>query len=171
MLQTNTKIHQQPMLVPLAIEASVAQEEVVLSHLDLFTQQGFNLRCDDDAPPGRRLKLLSVPFSKEQTFGVEDVLELASMVADGLGERGLLLRNSNASTALRLPKLLALYASRACRSAVMIGKALREAEMVRIVRQLEGLDQPWNCPHGRPTLRHLADLSHFLPSSSCTDTA
>jgi DNA mismatch repair ATPase MutL len=58
----------------------------------------------------------------------------------------------------RLPKLVALYASRACRSAVMIGTALRPAEMARIVGRMKDVHQPWNCPHGRPTLRHLADV-------------
>lgn len=23
------------------------------------------------------------------------------------------------------------------------------------------IDQPWNCPHGRPTMRHLFSLSEF----------
>lgn len=23
------------------------------------------------------------------------------------------------------------------------------------------IDQPWNCPHGRPTMRHLLNLSQF----------
>ena len=22
------------------------------------------------------------------------------------------------------------------------------------------MDQPWNCPHGRPTMRHLADIAN-----------
>ena len=30
--------------------------------------------------------------------------------------------------------------------------------MCRIVCNLRGLYQPWNCPHGRPTLRHLLSL-------------
>lgn len=27
------------------------------------------------------------------------------------------------------------------------------------MHMLAGLEQPWNCPHGRPTLRHLVDLA------------
>ena len=57
-----------------------------------------------------------------------------------------------------LPKLMSMFASRACRSSVMIGTALKMGEMTGIVRRLEGIEQPWNCPHGRPTLRHLVDL-------------
>mmetsp|Transcript_1111 Transcript_1111/g.1847 ORF Transcript_1111/g.1847 Transcript_1111/m.1847 type:complete len:189 (+) Transcript_1111:1-567(+) len=58
----------------------------------------------------------------------------------------------------RLPKLVAAFASRACRSAVMIGTALKTNDMQGIVRQMSGLDQPWNCPHGRPTIRHLSEV-------------
>ena len=43
----------------------------------------------------------------------------------------------------------------------MIGTALDAPKMRALVAQLADLDQPWNCPHGRPTLRHLADLRAF----------
>lgn len=35
-------------------------------------------------------------------------------------------------------------------------------EMEKIVRQLDELEQPWNCPHGRSTLRIWTNLSPFL---------
>lgn len=66
----------------------------------------------------------------------------------------------------RLPKLVAMYASRACRSAIMIGTALHERDMQRVVSRLEHVEQPWNCPHGRPTLRHLVDLTPLRVHSS-----
>ena len=71
-------------------------------------------------------------------------------------------RSTAQSTALRLPKIVRMHASRACRSSIMIGTALKQHEMLKVVRNLEGVDQPWNCPHGRPTMRHLFDLESFL---------
>lgn len=65
---------------------------------------------------------------------------------------------STSQNLLRIPKLVSMFASRACRSAVMIGTAMQESEMKTIVGRLEKIDQPWNCPHGRPTMRHLVDL-------------
>jgi len=59
----------------------------------------------------------------------------------------------------RPQKVWSLLASRACRSAVMIGTPMRPKAMNDLVRSLGTLEQPWNCPHGRPTLRHLHDLS------------
>jgi DNA mismatch repair ATPase MutL len=59
---------------------------------------------------------------------------------------------------IRLPKILSMFASRACRSSVMIGTALEHIQMNKIVSNLSLIEQPWNCPHGRPTMRHLIDL-------------
>ena len=55
-------------------------------------------------------------------------------------------------------RVRAMLASRACRSSVMIGKALATTQMQTILAHLSDLDYPWNCPHGRPTLRHLVSL-------------
>lgn len=51
-----------------------------------------------------------------------------------------------------------MLASRACRSSIMIGKALKRRTMEGILGHLAELQSPWNCPHGRPTMRHLAVL-------------
>lgn len=57
-------------------------------------------------------------------------------------------------------QLNAHFASIACRTSIMIGTALEKGHMESIVKNLAGLDQPWNCPHGRPTIRLLdCDLS------------
>ena len=59
---------------------------------------------------------------------------------------------------IRLPKAIAMFASRACRSSVMIGDPLSEEQMSKIVMKLQKVDQPWNCPHGRPTILHVSSL-------------
>lgn len=174
-LQRSTRIHQQPLLAPLPVDTSAAQEAAIIQNMAVFSSQGFSLRYDPDDPPGKRVKLLAVPFSRTQSFGCDDVLELASMIIDGVGDQAteerlsktyLSIKNGTSpGKGLMLPKLMSVYASRACRSAVMIGTALRESEMSAIVSQLATIDQPWNCPHGRPTMRHLADISRLLASS------
>ena len=40
----------------------------------------------------------------------------------------------------------------------MIGDSLNKFEMKRVVTHLSEIVKPWNCPHGRPTLRHLINL-------------
>jgi DNA mismatch repair protein PMS2 len=41
----------------------------------------------------------------------------------------------------------------------MIGKALTKKKMKEILSNLSTLVSPWNCHHGRPTMRHLAYLN------------
>lgn len=146
-LQRSTTIHQQALLAPRVLELTVAEELVVTEHLSLFERNGFGLTVDAAASPGRRVRLTAVPFSKHVQFGEDDIHELCS-----------LLREDPGLTA-RLPKLMSEFASRACRSAVMIGTALERDKMVGITASMSALQQPWNCPHGRPTMRHLIDLS------------
>ncbi|OQR98480.1 hypothetical protein ACHHYP_08612 [Achlya hypogyna] len=148
-LQRATVLHQQPLVRPLRLELTAVEEMTVLEHLSVFEKQGFHFAVDASAPATEKLRLTAVPFSKHTTFGVADVRELAS----------LLLEAPHQAQTLRLPKVTAMFASRACRSAVMIGTALHKEEMLKIVTQLASLDQPWNCPHGRPTMRHLVDLN------------
>jgi hypothetical protein len=40
----------------------------------------------------------------------------------------------------------------------MIGTALSQKEMDKIVQRLADMERPWNCPHGRPTMRHVGDV-------------
>ncbi len=46
---------------------------------------------------------------------------------------------------------------------VFSGMPLKKQQMRAIVDHLAQLENPWSCPHGRPTMRHLFDLS-VLPS-------
>lgn len=33
--------------------------------------------------------------------------------------------------------------------------------MAKVVQNMGELDKPWNCPHGRPTMRHLFGLARW----------
>lgn len=83
------------------------------------------------------------------TFGPEEVLELVNRLKEEGGER---------RGALRPARLRAVLASKACRTSIMIGRALDARAMGRLVRSLAELESPWNCPHGRPTMRHVCVL-------------
>jgi len=45
----------------------------------------------------------------------------------------------------------------------MVGTALNISEMKKLVLHMGEIEQPWNCPHGRPTMRHLANLDMVSP--------
>ncbi|CAK9200952.1 unnamed protein product [Sphagnum troendelagicum] len=169
-------LNRQPLLRPMPMELSAAEELIVTTHLQTFRQNGFDFIENDEAPPGRRLCLSAVPFSKNITFGIGDVQELVSLLADEpapmmteiANDGPIRDRRETAAPSLgrnwsfnsvRPSRVRGMLASRACRSSIMIGDALSQKQMEQVLCHLAELDAPWNCPHGRPTMRHLADLS------------
>lgn len=54
---------------------------------------------------------------------------------------------------VRCCKIKSILASKACRKSWMIGDPLSFKDMRVIVDNMAELDAPWNCPHGRPTMR------------------
>jgi DNA mismatch repair protein PMS2 len=62
----------------------------------------------------------------------------------------------------RLPKAIAMFASRACRKSIMIGTALSQREMEAVLEKMAKVDMPWTCAHGRPTMRHVGNLLPIL---------
>jgi DNA mismatch repair protein PMS2 len=146
-LQKTTRFKQQPLIQPRPLELSAADEMVVMDNLDIFKANGFEFKVDPDGPPTQRVALSAYYFSKGTEFGTEDVLELISLLRERPGEM------------VRIPRVTGMFASRACRSAVMFGKMLNQSEMKNIVEHMGQMQNPWNCPHGRPTLRHLFSLA------------
>jgi DNA mismatch repair protein PMS2 len=149
----------QALVHPLKLELTSSEEIILLDHVSVFERHGFRFSTrstssSDTASVGRVNGIyLTAHFqSKGITFGVDDIQELCSILAD-------IPKNSPLLQSVVLPKAINMFASRACRSAVMIGDPLKRDTIKRIVSSLATLDQPWNCPHGRPTLRHLLDLS------------
>ena len=63
------------------------------------------------------------------------------------------------SRLLRPSRVRSMFASRACRSSVMIGTALNKSRMRQLVDHMAEMENPWSCPHGRPTMRHLVNLN------------
>ena len=174
-LQRTTTLNRQPLLVPKNLELTAAEEQTVHRNMPTFLANGFGF-CEVDQPPPtiRSLALNSVPFSKGTTFGADDVHELIGMLDQGeyalparsqltvgLSRRstgGSLGSGSSVSEIVRPSRVRTMLAMRACRCSIMIGKALDAKTMRRVLDNLSDLQAPWNCPHGRPTMRHLADM-------------
>jgi DNA mismatch repair protein PMS2 len=162
-LARSTVLNQQPLLQPLNLELSPEEEVTVLMHMDIIRENGFLLEENPSAPPGKHFRLRAIPYSKNITFGVEDLKDLISTLGDNHGECSVASSYKTSKTDSICPsRVRAMLASRACRSSVMIGDPLRKNEMQKIVEHLADLESPWNCPHGRPTMRHLVDLTTLL---------
>ncbi|KAL1748229.1 histidine kinase-like ATPase [Schizophyllum fasciatum] len=148
-LQQTTKIESQRLLRPRPLELTAADELIALDHLDVLRQNGFEVEVGDlgHETDGARSRLVAQPVSKSTTFDMRDLEELIHLLQD-----------APSGTPVRCSKARAMFASRACRKSVMIGMPLTRGQMTSVVQHMGTLDQPWNCPHGRPTMRHLIDL-------------
>ncbi|KAI0823883.1 hypothetical protein BC628DRAFT_1382209 [Trametes gibbosa] len=147
-LQQNTKIDCQKLFQPQVLELTAADELVALENIDILRQNGFELEVCEDRPPGQRLRLDARPISKSTVFDTKDLEELLHL----LQERPM-------GQMVRCSKARAMFAMRACRMSIMIGKPLSHRQMVSVVQHMGTMDQPWHCPHGRPTMRHLSDIA------------
>ncbi|KAL6769122.1 MLH2 [Auxenochlorella protothecoides x Auxenochlorella symbiontica] len=147
-LEASLKLNCQPLLQPRRLELAPLEELHVRENLDVFKANGFEFV--DDAQG--HLALSAVPFSKGVVFGEADIQELIGLVEAGLHAGT---PSKTPGSLLRPSRVRAVLASRACRSSIMIGKHLSHSTMQRVVSTLAGLKSPWNCPHGRPTMRHL----------------
>ncbi|CAD5123590.1 DgyrCDS11924 [Dimorphilus gyrociliatus] len=145
-LQATTILESQPLIIPQHLKLTPVNESILLENIRIFESNGFRFEVDEYEQPGCQTKLINCPTSKNWEFGKEDIEELIYILADS---PGVMCRPS------RIRKMLA---SRACRSSIMIGRALSMAKMRKLIDNMGKIDQPWNCPHGRPTMRHLINL-------------
>ncbi|GAA6062068.1 hypothetical protein JCM10212_003566 [Sporobolomyces blumeae] len=147
-LQAETVIQSQRLLAPRVLNLPSHDEITAIEHLDLLRLNGYDVVIDEDADVGERVKLLAQPVSNKTVFDIADFEELIDLIS-----------NRSGTEVVRPSKTRRMFASRACRKSVMIGKALNSRQMSSIVTHMGGMDQPWACPHGRPTMRWLAGLN------------
>lgn len=125
-----------------------------MENLDILRSNGFEVEIDEDQIPGRgeRIKLSAMPVSKETTFDFKgmfflslpsilkqkklmvDLEQLLHLLSDGSRPAGQM---------VRCTKARAMFAMRACRKSVMIGKTLTRSQMITLLRNMGTIDQPW----------------------------
>ena len=199
-LMKNCKMRSQPLLQHKAIQCITPQQEIaIMENLEVFEANGFKFRIDEGAESGHRVIITSLPMSLNPSskvayqFGEDEILELATMLTEDTLQTLVNATQLSQCThghgdtpggtpggggvpklrVIRPAKVRTVFAYKACRGAIMIGKPLTTQEMRVIVNNIHTLDQPWNCPHGRPTMRHLFDLSllskHFRDRGLVTE--
>ena len=101
------------------------------------------------------LKLLKVPQFGKLTLSQEDLDEVLYILSEDE-------HTVNLSENYQFTRVRSMLASKACRSAIMIGRALNRTQMENVILHMSEMDQPWNCPHGRPTMRHLINMQLLM---------
>lgn len=148
-LQLNTIMDSQLLIKPYELVLTVMEESIIIEHTKVLEKNGFKIEVDYDKEPGKRCKLLSLPQAKHITFGIEDLEEIISDLQE------------NPQKDIKCSKIRNILASKACRSSVMVGDALALTGMKNIVKHMGEMNNPWNCPHGRPTIRMIGKISQI----------
>ncbi|AET40134.1 ATP-binding mismatch repair protein Ecym_5379 [Eremothecium cymbalariae DBVPG len=151
-LQKTTIFKSQNLIKPQRIEMNVIDELLVLDNLELFRRNGFKINSNENNPPGSRIEVVSLPSSKQMVFKMDDFYELLHLLKECNGIN---------KSRIRCSKIRSMFAMRACRMSIMIGRPLNRRTMTKVIRNLNELEKPWNCPHGRPTIRHLMELKDW----------
>lgn len=190
-LQSVTVVQSQRLVRPKTLELTAVEEEIVIENQPALEKNGFIVSVDESGnePVGSRCQLLSLPLSRETTFSLTDLEELISLLGDnptttttaaavldvnsGDEEDGDFNSSSSKISNRYVPrpsKVRKMFAMRACRCSIMIGKALSHRQMETVVRHMGGMEKPWNCPHGRPTMRHLCGLGSAWDQRGWTES-
>lgn len=131
----NKDVLVQNIMPPVIIQVSSMEERIILEHFDAFIQLGFELEEFGD----HAFCLRAVPV---ELYGCS-YKELFQEMLDELTEKGI-----NGTPEVVLNKL----ASMACKAAVKGNMTISKAEAVKLIDDLLTLENPYHCPHGRPTI-------------------
>jgi DNA mismatch repair protein MutL len=124
----------QGMLEPYSLEVTPQQDEILKSDTRHLVDFGFTIE-----PFGERTYLVRViPAILKDS----DWLEALREILDASHDKTTNIEDN-------------IIKSLACHSAVRAGKKLSDDEMRELIRQLEKVNLPQTCPHGRPTMLHL----------------
>ena len=122
---------------PVIVALTSAEEELFLNYKQYFEKLGFNIENFG----GREYAMRAIPID---LFGCESEKDMFIQILDELShETGL----------DRTPDVINYkIASMACKASVKGNTKMSRAEMEALLDELLTLDNPYNCPHGRPTI-------------------
>ena len=121
---------------PIILSLSMQEIDILATYKDKFTSIGFEI----EPFGGDEYAVRAVP---DNLFGIakkELLLEMLDSLADGL--------HSNMEVSLIDEKI----ASMSCKAAVKGNSRLSVAEIDSLIGELLTLENPYHCPHGRPTI-------------------
>lgn len=125
----------QPLLVPEIIDLTLDDFSYYEENKEIFKNAGFTL----EEFGGNSLALKEVPYF----LGKLDAKGLFLSILDNIKELG-----SGKTPEVKYNKI----ATMACKAAVKGHDLLSEQEMIKLVEDLRYINDPFHCPHGRPTI-------------------
>lgn len=133
-IESNDIIVQQ-LLIPCIIDLSLDDYECYKENISIFTNAGFII----DEFGGNTIAIKEVPYF----LGKLDTKNFLLSIIDNLKNLG-----SGKTTEVKLNKIATI----ACKAAVKANDYLTQIEMEKLISDLRYIDNPFNCPHGRPII-------------------
>ncbi len=121
---------------PIILTLNLREEEIIKEYKDYFEELGYEI----EEFGGNEYAVRSVPFD---LFSVAK-RELLMEIIDDLADDTAIKRQSNL--------ILERVATMSCKAAVKGNNKLSVAEANTLIDELLSLVNPYNCPHGRPTI-------------------
>ena len=136
---SNSSLECQPFLIPPRVEFSPSESRTILNKIEELSQLGITLEHFG----GSSFMVRSVPNILVDVQWESFLRELIPV----LEEQGTVKGDQVVDS------LLALMA---CHGAIRAGQRLSKEEMVSLVEQLDEVEVPTNCPHGRPVFKRVS---------------
>ena len=131
----NKEVYSQQLMPPMVITVTYAERQAILDNFDLFMKIGYDI----EEFGGNEFKINAVPSNLFGLHGRDMFLEFV----------GSLIQNSGyMSNDIFIKKLSTM----ACKAAVKGNMKLSYQEADALVDKLLSLENPYTCPHGRPTI-------------------
>ncbi len=141
MSQLETKeVYSQQLMPPMVVTVSYAEREAILNNYDLFMKFGYDIVEFG----GNEFKINAVPTNLYGIHGREMFMEFVSSLIDNAGYM---------SNEVFIKKLSTM----ACKAAIKGNMRITFAEADALIEQLLKLENPYTCPHGRPTIISMSE--------------
>ena len=121
---------------PIILHLSMQEEEALNTHMDIFTKIGFEI----EPFGGESYAIRAVPDNLFSIAKKELFTEMLDHLVDGI------------QSSLTPDMVAEKVASMSCKAAVKGNARLSAAEVETLIGELLELENPYHCPHGRPTI-------------------
>lgn len=131
----NRKVTAQILMTPVVLELSNEDYLYYIENKEIFKETGFNIEIFGE----NTISIREVPI----ILGSIDIKNLFINILDNLKNMG-----SGKTAEVKYNKIATL----ACKSAIKANDSLSFIEMKALIDELRYIDDPFTCPHGRPTI-------------------
>lgn len=134
-LKAKGKCDSQYISPPTVLSLSIREEEVLKDNMNIFNELGFEIEHFG----GKEYSISAIPADLPGIANSDLFIEILDSLLD--------------DSRLKEPEMIReKVASMSCKAAVKGNNKLSFEEITKLINDLLSLDNPYNCPHGRPTI-------------------